>query len=465
MNFNKNDRIEYLSNIVKHESAGGFVFFEDPATHELFVALLQKADGYYVIPKGHIKKNETPEMAAIREIKEELSLIDNPQVISFIGISSYTFTLDDPKIVHKKNVHNYVFRFYKKMDIKPQKEEGYEKAEWVSFETALEKISFDKENLLKAKQSFYYNKPVKIYNNSLDISSITVVVPTHNGSKTIKNTLFSIEERVKEIPYPIQKEIIVCTDHCTDNTKIIVEDFIKNSKTEIKIKLIENNGLKGKATVLNKLFGNSSGELFCTIDDDVILEKECLISLLKELVSHSDLRCVFSVWKRLPFKSSNPFKLFWHWVLGVKFDIQPYDKPQEFMRGACMMFRRDNFVLLPPVLNEDQFIQYIYWPKVKETQTSILYFNSISNIFDYYKRSLRIMVGYKQLSRYFTQQRIKECASSLSRKLNYKKIMTLPWRQKVPFLLYLCIKNIINIYRNIKLRFIKNYEWFRFKQG
>ena len=167
MKFDKNDQIEYLSNNIKHESAGGFVFFEDPMTHELFVALLRKTDGYYVIPKGHLQKGEAPKTAAIREINEELLLKDYIEAVSFLGIDNYTFTLDDSGTIHNKNVHLYVFRVDKKANIKPLENEGFEAAEWLPFETAIEKISFDKENLLKAKQSFYRDKSVKITQDSV----------------------------------------------------------------------------------------------------------------------------------------------------------------------------------------------------------------------------------------------------------------------------------------------------------
>lgn len=163
MQFDENDQIEYSSTGIKHESAGGFVFFEDDKTHKLFVALLRKTDGHYLIPKGHIRKGEEARDAAIREVKEELTLKETPEIISFLKIDSYTFTLDDSDTTHYKNVHLYVFRLNKRAEIKPNTDEGFEAAEWIPFEEAVEKISFDKENLLRARQCFYYNKPVKIY--------------------------------------------------------------------------------------------------------------------------------------------------------------------------------------------------------------------------------------------------------------------------------------------------------------
>lgn len=466
MEFDENDQIEYSPNGIKHESAGGFVFFENDKTHRLFVALLRKLDGHYLIPKGHIRKGEEPKDAALREVREELNLKEIPETISFLRVDSYTFTLDDSDIIHYKNVHLYIFRFNEKVEIKPKIDEGFEAAEWILFEEAVEKISFDKENLLRARQCFYYNKPVKIYKDLADVKSLTIAIPTHNGESTISKTLKSLFENLREIEGFIKKEVIICTDHCTDNTIQAVENFIKkNELGEIKICLIENDGMKGKPGALNKIFSTSSGELFCVVDDDVILEKKCLINLIKALVMQESLRCVFAAWKRLPLQSKNPWKLFWHWILGVKFEIQPCNKPSEIMRGATMMLRRDNFVYFPPVLNEDQFLQYVYLPQTKEIKDSVIYFNSVASISDYYKRFVRITVGSKQLSKHFAKNRIEECSRALFQKLDYHRILRLPWKLKGPFLFYRFIRFFINLYVKIRIRFIDNYEWFRFKQN
>lgn len=466
MKFDGNDQIEYSPNVIRHESAGGFVFFEDGKTHELFVVLLRKPDGHYLIPKGHIRKGEKTKDAAVREIREELNLKEIPETISFLRVDSYTFTPDDSDTTHYKNVHLYVFQLNKRAEINPQIDEGFEAAEWISFEKAIEKISFDKENLLRARQCFYYNKPVKIYKNLTDIKSLTIAIPTHNGEFTIPQTLKSITENLQEIENSVKKEVIICADHCTDNTTSTVDNFIKNNKlNDIKIHLINNDGVKGKSSALNKIFSASSGEIFCVVDDDVILEKKCLINLMRALVVQESLRCVFSAWKRLPLRSKNPWKLFWHWVFGIKFEIQPYNKPSEIMRGATMMLRRDNFVHFPAVLNEDQFLQYIYWPQTKEIKDSVIYFNSVVSISDYYKRFVRIMVGSKQLSKHFAKDRIEECSRALFQKLDYRRILRLPWKLKGPFLFYRFVRFFINLYVKIKLQFIDDYEWFRFKQN
>lgn len=442
------------------------MFFEDDKTHELFVALLRKSDGHYLIPKGHIRKGEEAKDAAVREVMEELKLEEMPEIVSFLRIDSYTFTLDDSNTTHHKNVHLYVFRLNKKAEINPQIEEGFEVAEWIPFEKAVEKISFDRENLLRARQCFCYNKPVKVYKNLTDVKSLTIAIPTHNGESTISKTLKSLTESLQEIADSVKKEVIICADHCTDNTISIAENFIKSNKLkDIKIHLIKNDGAKGKSNALNKIFSASSGELFCVVDDDVIFKEKSLMNLMRALVAQESLRCVFSAWKRLPLQSKNPWRLFWYWILGVKFEIQPYNKPSEIMRGASMMLRRDNFVYFPVVLTEDQFLQYIYWPQTKEVKDSVIYFNSVSSISDYYRRFIRIMVGSKQLSKHLAKNRIDECSRALFQKLDYHRILRLPWKLKGPFLVYRFIRFCINLYVNLKIKFIDDYEWFRFKQN
>ncbi len=66
MEFSKSDQIEFFEDKVIHQSAGGFVFYEATDSHILYVALLQKPDGKFYIPKGHIFKNEEPNRAALR---------------------------------------------------------------------------------------------------------------------------------------------------------------------------------------------------------------------------------------------------------------------------------------------------------------------------------------------------------------------------------------------------------------
>ncbi len=470
MKFSQSDKIEFQNDKVIHESAGGFVFYESPINHILYVALLKKSDGKFFIPKGHLRKNEKPEEAAIREVMEELNLSEYPEIRTKIGIDNYNFTLPDDKRIHYKNVHLYVFNLAQKSTIKPLEKEDFIDAKWLEFKEALKVISFDRDNLLKARQLFYFNKSTLPIENLMSIKSFLVGIPTYNGSATIYNTLSSVLESLFVLPECIFKKIIVCLDHCNDSTESIVNNFFKkNKRNDVEFELIINTGQRGKTTVLNKIFENTDSELLCFIDDDVLLEKDCILNLIKTLIKKNDLRCVFARWIRSPFFGKNLWKKFWHWVLGVKFDIQLFDSRPEYMRGACMMFRRQDFVYLPDnafnVLNEDQFLQFIYWPLTMEVDNAIIYFNSVCTITEYYKRFIRISAGFKQVDSEFSVDRVKKCYSELNKKINYKNVWKSPLRQKLPFLLYRFIRIFVSNLVKIKLRKNKNYEWFRFKQN
>lgn len=469
MEFSKSDQIDFYEDKVIHQSAGGFVFYEDPQSHILYVALLQKPDGKFFIPKGHLLKNEEPEVAALREIKEELVLDKNPKVIAKIGMDSYSFTLPNDKRMHYKNVHLYVFNFAQKEIIKPLENEDFTDAKWLKFDEALEKIAFDKTNLLKARQYFYFYKPVQQFNDVKNIHFISVGVPIHNGSKTIYQTLQSIVKSLEIIPINIKKEIIICFDHCTDNTDHVVKEFVsKNNFPNLEVKLIYNEGIKGKSTSLNKIFESRDtiSDFMCFIDDDITLGEKSILTMLCAFVEQKGLRCNYAKWEKKPFVGSNPWKKFWNWIFGVKFDIQPYDKPSEIMRATCMMMRAESFVHMPDHLkNDDQFLQYIYWPQVKEEQDAILYFNSVSSVTDYYKRFIRIMSGTRQIRNEFSKERITECDKSLYRKIDYNKILRLPLAQQIPFLFYRFVRFFVNIIVKIRLSINNYYEWFRIKQG
>jgi len=460
MEFSKSDQIEFFEDKVIHQSAGGFVFYETPESHILYVALLQKLDSKFYIPKGHILKNEKSDKAALREVREELMLEKDPRIVTKIGIDRYTFTLPDDKRIHYKNVHLYVFNLSQKEDIKPPENEDFIKAEWLEFNEAKEKMAFDKENLLRARQYFYFYKPVKKLDTLEDIQSISIGIPTYNGAKTVYQALISIIASLGYLPSHIKKEIIICTDHCNDNTKQIIEKFVLDKKqNDISFKLFDNNRVKGKSTVLNKIFKDSKSDLFCIVDDDVVLERSCFLNLINNLIIQKELICVFAKWKKKPLNSKNFWKKFWHWILGTKFDIQPYDKPSEIMRGSCLMLWRENFVYLSDnILNEDQFLQYIYWPNTKEVENALIYFNSVSSITDYYKRFIRIMAGSKQLKNEFSKERIKECNKDLYRKIDHKRILRLPLRQKLSFYFYRFIRFFINMVVKIRLSINENYE-------
>ena len=155
MKHSEKDQIKHLKDKTLHRSAGGFLFYRDPRDQVLYVALLEKDEKEgFLIPKGHIKKTESQEEAALREIKEELSLGVEPRIVSKVGIIQYSFKLDNDTNTHDKEVHIFVFELLDMADLRPNRSEGFISAQWVPLEEALQNMAFDRESLAKAREEY-----------------------------------------------------------------------------------------------------------------------------------------------------------------------------------------------------------------------------------------------------------------------------------------------------------------------
>ncbi|MCL5782202.1 MAG: glycosyltransferase [Patescibacteria group bacterium] len=467
MQFNQADQIKVTAEGVYHKSAGGFVFYEEEKTHRLFVALIKPKgkDGFF-IPKGHIKNGETPKDAATREIREEFVLDKTPEFISEIGVEKYSFTLDNSDTIHFKEVTIFVFRLMTKEILKVPKDENIEQSQWLEFYNALGQMPYDKENLLRARQIYYFKKPIIKHTGNNNPSSISVCIPTFNGAGTIEKTLESVLLSLETISIPLKKEIIVCLDHCTDNTAELVTSFIqKYINNGIQIKAIKNVYKRGKSAAMNTMFEYTNSDLLHFVDDDVILDSNCASRLI-EALSINKTRCVFSKWVRSKRYEKNPYKRFWSAILGIKFDAQPYRKPSEYLLGGSVLLLRENYVYLSSdIANEDQFLQYVYWPDTKKINDSFLYFNSVNSILDYYRRFIRIMGSSLQMNKEFSKDRIQFCSRELKRRVDIKKVLNFPTNQLMLFSLYKIVRSITHMIVSIRLFINKDYAWRRIKQG
>lgn len=131
--------------MVFEKSCGAIIFNDNK------VLILQQAAGHWGFPKGHVEKGETEVETAIREIKEETNLD--------VEINdNYRYT---EKYSPTEGVEKEVIYFIAKKiggEIKPQEEE-VQKIEWLDFEEALERLTYDNSRKLLKRAFKDYNNP------------------------------------------------------------------------------------------------------------------------------------------------------------------------------------------------------------------------------------------------------------------------------------------------------------------
>ncbi len=105
------------------EAAGGLV--ADPSDHWLFIYRRDRWD----LPKGMVDPGETPEEAALREVKEECG-IGGLRIIHRLSPTYHVYPLDGQSEWALKKTHWYFLRTRVCCQAEPQTSEGITRAEW-----------------------------------------------------------------------------------------------------------------------------------------------------------------------------------------------------------------------------------------------------------------------------------------------------------------------------------------------
>ena len=131
-------------------SAGGVAFRQIGTGHEI-VIISMNPTGRWQLPKGLIDDGETPEAAALREVREEAGV--ETELLALVDKIDYWFVSDWDEIrrrIHKQ-VHFYLMR-YSGGDVTDHDDEVLE-ARWVAVDTAIEMLAFEGERAVVKKAS------------------------------------------------------------------------------------------------------------------------------------------------------------------------------------------------------------------------------------------------------------------------------------------------------------------------
>jgi 8-oxo-dGTP pyrophosphatase MutT (NUDIX family) len=123
-------------------SAGGVAFRWRDSEPELAIVSV-KPKMRWQLPKGIVDPGETPELTAVREVREEAGI--ETELLSLIETIEYWYraTRYGKPVRYHKFVHFYLLQ-YRSGDVSDHDHEIAE-ARWVSFDEAIEMLAFESE--------------------------------------------------------------------------------------------------------------------------------------------------------------------------------------------------------------------------------------------------------------------------------------------------------------------------------
>jgi len=124
-----------------HHSAGGIIYTRGPEGIKFLLIKQVRKGGViqWTMPKGHLDPGETTEQAALREVWEEVGLVDF-ESMKLIGDQSYQFTADG--VEYHKIVTWYLMEASHE-EVQLEYAEGFVEAKWLPYQQARELCTHD----------------------------------------------------------------------------------------------------------------------------------------------------------------------------------------------------------------------------------------------------------------------------------------------------------------------------------
>ncbi len=292
---------------------------------------------------------------------------------------------------------------------------------------------------------------------------LVIGIPTYNSEACLDRTYDSLKQAIIYLlsQFKIYIEIYIIPNGCTDQTVEIASKLSQknNDYFVTKIFIIKH---KSKASALNFL-RELKFDIIGYIDDDIYLDKKVFVHLIKKLLDYNYYWSVFAPsYPIKPRKDKGFYKRFIYNTLTIRIRYNLLSDEGRCLIGRCVFTKKNKMPIIPKdIYNEDQYIDYLLYPHVAMVKETKIFYESIYTIKDYFYRDLRITAGRKDVDKLFSKNFIRQYNKGRSKKINYRKLFSLPFRQILSFFLYRFVYKISKLIVKIVLFFNPKPNWRR----
>ncbi len=209
-------------------------------------------------------------------------------------------------------------------------------------------------------------RPKKIEKDYSYEPKVSYMIVAHNEEKCIFNKL----ENILSFDYPLDKiQVLVASDFCTDNTDMIVQEFI-NEHPELCIVLNKSKEHKGKTNAQNETQKLATGEILIMTDANSIFEKKAIRELVvcfsKKDISYVCGQLRYSNTENVTASSESTY-----WNLDLKMrDIESRFQTITAGNGSIYAVRNSEYIDVNPIRCHDSEFPYIYALKKNRALTN-----------------------------------------------------------------------------------------------
>lgn len=182
------------------------------------------------------------------------------------------------------------------------------------------------------------------------MSRVSIILPTYNGERYLKQSVDSIINQTFT-----DWELIIVNDCSKDRTANIVDDYVEKDE---RIKVIHNKENQKLPSSLNIGFMQATGDYFTWTSDDNCFEKEAIVKMVDFLDSNEQIPMVRADMSIIDNESN---------IIGYS---DKFDNQKMFINnyvGACFMYRKEVAHMIGGY-SKDLFCveDYDYWIRIIE---------------------------------------------------------------------------------------------------